>query len=154
MATSYTNFSVGNANLPPNYVAADGFVGSPASGFNPNSPTFNAPSFPNGASIAGNVSATAVVSPLVATPAAAPTIASATTIAPTTGIAFVSGVTAIATITPPSPISLGGGEITLIPTGLWSTTTAGNIALASTAVVSKALTLFYDVTTAKWYPSY
>jgi len=91
---------------------------------------------------------------LLATTAAAPTIASATTIAPTTSIAFVSGTTAIVTITAPSPISLGGGSITLIPTGIFTWTAAGNIALAGTAVVSKALTLVYDVTTAKWYPSY
>lgn len=91
---------------------------------------------------------------LQATTAAAPTIASATTIAPTTMIAFVSGVTPIATITPPAPISSGGGTITLIPTGIFTTTTAGNIALASTSIVSRALTMTYDVTTAKWYPSY
>jgi hypothetical protein len=91
---------------------------------------------------------------LKATSAAAPTIASATTIAPTTQIAFISGTTAIATITAPSPISLGGGQITLIPTGIFTTTTAGNIALASTAVVGKALIMTYDATTTKWYPSY
>ena len=85
---------------------------------------------------------------------AAPTIASATTIAPTTQIAFVSGTTAIATITAPTPISIGGGQITLIPTGAFTTTTAGNIAIASTAVVSKALIMHYDATTVKWYPSY
>lgn len=84
----------------------------------------------------------------------APTIASATTIAPTTTIAFVSGTTAIATITPPTPISLTGGQITLIPTGLFTTTTTGNIALASVAVVNKALILTYNQGTAKWYPSY
>jgi hypothetical protein len=91
---------------------------------------------------------------LVATAAAAPTIASATTIAPTTPILFVSGTTNVVTITAPSPISLGGGQITIIPTGIFATTTAGNIALASVAVVSKALIMTYDVTTAKWYPSY
>ena len=91
---------------------------------------------------------------VIATDAAAPTLASAAVIAPTTHIAFVSGVVAINTITAPSPISAGGGQITLIPTGLFSTTTAGNIALASTAVVSRALILSYDVTTGKWYPSY
>ena len=91
---------------------------------------------------------------LVATTAAAPTIASATTIAPTKPITFISGTTAIVTITAPSPISTGGGSITLIPTGIFTWTAAGNIALAGTAVVSKALTLVYDVTTAKWYPSY
>lgn len=91
---------------------------------------------------------------VTATSAAAPTIASATTIAPSTAIAFVSGTTPIATITAPVPISSTGGQITLIPTGTFTTTTAGNIALASTAVVSKALIMTYDATTAKWYPSY
>jgi hypothetical protein len=86
--------------------------------------------------------------------AAAPTIASATTIAPTTTIVFISGTTAVVTITAAAPISTGGGTITLIPTGIFTWTTAGNIALAGTAVVSRALTMTYDVTTAKWYPSY
>lgn len=92
--------------------------------------------------------------PLVATPAAAPTIASAATIAPTTPIAFVSGTTTISTITAPANIAATGGQITLIPTAIWATNTAGNIALATTAVVSRALTLTYDNATAKWYPSY
>jgi len=86
--------------------------------------------------------------------AAAPTIASATTIAPTTPIVFISGTTAVVNITAAAPISTGGGAITLIPTGIFTWTTAGNIALAGTAVVSKALTMTYDVTTTKWYPSY
>ena len=84
----------------------------------------------------------------------APTIASATTIAPTTPVAFISGVTTIQTITAPSPISATGGTITLIPTGAWSTGTSGNIAIASTGVVSKAMVMTYDATTEKWYPSY
>ena len=95
-----------------------------------------------------------VLSSFNAVSAAAPTLASATTIAPTTPIAFVSGTTAVVTITAPSPISAGGGSIILIPTGVFTWTTAGNIALAGTAVVSKALTMTYDVTTTKWYPSY
>lgn len=86
--------------------------------------------------------------------AAAPTIASATTIAPTTPIAFVSGTTAVVTITAAAPISTGGGTITLIPTGAFTWTAAGNIAVLGTAVVSRALTMTYDVTTTKWYPSY
>jgi hypothetical protein len=94
------------------------------------------------------------LSGLNATNAAAPTIASAATIAPTKQITFISGTTAIVTITAPSPISAGGGIIRLIPTGVFTWTTAGNIALAGTAVVSKTLTMTYDVTTAKWYPSY
>ena len=91
---------------------------------------------------------------LVATTAAAPTIASAATIAPTTQIAFVSGTAAVVTITAPAPISAGGGTITLIPTGAFTWTAAGNIAVLGTAVVNRALTLVYDVTTTKWYPSY
>lgn len=85
---------------------------------------------------------------------AAPTIASATTIAPTTPIVFVSGTTAIATITVPAALGSYNNRITLIPTGAFTTTTAGNIALISTAVVSRALTMTYDATTVKWYPSY
>lgn len=86
--------------------------------------------------------------------AAAPTIASASTIVPVTAIVFVSGTTAIDTITPTAALLAGGGKVILIPTGLFTTTTAGNIALGSTAVVSKALTMVYDSATSKWYPSY
>ena len=91
---------------------------------------------------------------LLATTTAAPTIASATTIAPTTQITFISGVAAVVTITAPAPISAGGGTITLIPTGAFTWTAAGNIAVLGTAVVSRALTMTFDVTTTKWYPSY
>jgi len=86
--------------------------------------------------------------------AAAPTIASATTIAPTTPIVFVSGTTAVVNITAAAPISTGGGTITLIPTGAFTWTAAGNIAVLGTAVVNRALTMTYDATTTKWYPSY
>jgi len=85
---------------------------------------------------------------------AAPTLASASTIAPIVIITFVSGTTAISTITPPNLLSSVGNMITLIPTGLWSTNTSGNIALGSTAVVGKALIMTYDTGTLKWYPSY
>ena len=95
-----------------------------------------------------------VLSSFNATNAAAPTIASATTIAPTKQITFISGTTAVVTITAAAPISAGGGTITLIPTGAFTWTTAGNIAVAGTAVVNRALTMTYDVTTTKWYPSY
>ena len=86
--------------------------------------------------------------------AAAPTIASATTIAPTTPIVFVSGTAAVVNITAAAPISTGGGTITLIPTGAFTWTAAGNIAVLGTAVVNRALTMTYDATTTKWYPSY
>lgn len=100
------------------------------------------------------VSADITHSGLIATTAAAPTIASAATIAPTTSIVFISGTAAVVTITAPTPIASGGGRITLIPTGAFTWTTAGNIAVAGTAVVSRALDMIYDVTTTKWYPSY
>ena len=38
--------------------------------------------------------------------------------------------------------------------GIFTITTAGNIALAGTAVVGKALIMTYDNTTSKWYSSY
>ena len=87
------------------------------------------------------------------------TVASSGTIAPSTRISFVTGTTAIATITAPTNLTGTGtgGCIILIPdpaTGPFTTTTAGNIALASTGVVNKALHLCYLATTSKWYPSY
>lgn len=84
---------------------------------------------------------------------AAPTIVSATTIAPVAMITFVSGTAAISTITVPSWMG-GGAKITLIPTGVFTWETGGNIALAGTAVVSRALDFTYDSGTGKWYPSY
>lgn len=94
-----------------------------------------------------------IMTGLRAASAAAPTIASAATIAPTTEIAFVSGTAVVTTITPPSPISAGGGRFTLIPTGLWTWTTAGNIAIAGSAAVNISIDFTYDVTTGKWYPT-
>jgi len=87
------------------------------------------------------------------TAASTPTIASATTIAPTTPYLFVSGTTTIQTITVPGGTT-NGCQITIIPTGLFVTGLTGNIALASTAIVSKALIMTYSASTSKWYPSY
>ena len=84
----------------------------------------------------------------------APTLASSATIAPVNLVNFVSGTTTINTITVPQAMLSTGGQLTLIPTGLWSTGTSGNIALATTGVVSKALIMTYDAVAAKWYPSY
>ena len=91
---------------------------------------------------------------LIANTAIAGTIASAATVAPIAPVTIISGTAAIVTITAPAPISTTGGTITFIPTGAFTWTTAGNIAVAGTAVVSRALTLTYDATTVKWYPSY
>ncbi|MCU1326638.1 MAG: hypothetical protein JWN34_2008 [Bryobacterales bacterium] len=84
------------------------------------------------------------------------TIASATTIAPVNRINHITGTTPVATITPPTPFAVAGagGCIELIPDAAFTTTTGGNIASASTAVVNKMLELCYDAGTTKWYPSY
>ena len=103
------------------------------------------------------INAKLAVSEITGTRAAATTIASGTspTIAPTKSITFISGTSAITTITAVTPFdTLGGCTITLIPTGAFTWTTAGNIAVAGTAVVNRALTMTYDSATTKWYPSY
>lgn len=78
-------------------------------------------------------------------------IASAGTIAPTNSIHHISGVAAIATITVPANCT-PTCNIYLIPDGIFTTTNAGNISIASTAVVSKTLIMTWDGT--KWNPSY
>jgi len=85
-----------------------------------------------------------------------PALASAATIAPTSPMHHVTGTTQITTITAPANFAVSGmgGCVVLIPDGAWSTATTGNIGLASTATVSKALTMCYDSGTSKWYPSY
>lgn len=82
-------------------------------------------------------------------------IASAPTIAPVANITHVTGNAVITTITPPTVTVNGGtftGCIVLIPDWQWSTGASGNIALATEAVIGRALTECYDGT--KWYPSY
>jgi hypothetical protein len=83
-------------------------------------------------------------------------VASASTISPPTGINFsiqifhISGTTQINTIN--LPYTGFTGTICLIPDAAFTTGTSGNIALASTAVIKRALYLTYDGS--KWYPSY
>lgn len=72
-------------------------------------------------------------------------------ITPTGPIFHVSGTDAITGIAVPGGFS---GQITIIPDGIFTWTTAGNIALAGTAVVSKAIIFTYDSSTKMWYPSY
>ena len=74
------------------------------------------------------------------------------TITPTGEIFHITGTGSIATIN--VPYTGFNGSITIIPDGIFTWTTAGNIALAGTAVVGKALIMTYDATTSKWYPSY
>lgn len=77
-------------------------------------------------------------------------VSSATTIAPTGNIFHVTGTTAVATIS--LPYTGFTGTVRIVPDGIFTTTTAGNIGLASVAVVGKVLEMTYDGT--KWYPSY
>ena len=86
-------------------------------------------------------------------PKAVPTIASATTIAPTERVTKVSGTTTIQTITVPAGTQ-PGERITLVPTGLWSTNTSGNIGKAVTAVVSRHVDFIWDPDAGVWFPSY
>jgi hypothetical protein len=77
-------------------------------------------------------------------------VASATTITLTGGIQHVTGTTPIQTINLPR---VGfTGCVKLIPDAVWTLTTGGNIALASTAVVSRVMEVCYDGTS--WFPSY
>jgi hypothetical protein len=62
----------------------------------------------------------------------------------------VAGTAAIKDIIAPSGFT--GGAIHLIPDGLWTTVTGGNIGVATTAVVGKVLALIFDG--AMYWPSY
>lgn len=61
------------------------------------------------------------------------------------------GTAAATSITVPAGV-IAGFQITIIPGGVFTWTTAGNIALAGSAVVNKALTFTWSGT--KWIPSY
>jgi hypothetical protein len=67
-------------------------------------------------------------------------------------VTVVSGTAAMVDITVPFPGFQG--RITLLPTGAFTWTAAGNIAVLGTAVVGRALDFVYNPVTAKWYPSY
>lgn len=79
------------------------------------------------------------------------TLASAATVTPTTTVAHITGTVPIDTITVPAACTTTC-TIVFIPDGIYTLTTAGNVAIASTAVVSRAMALTWDGT--KWYPSY
>jgi hypothetical protein len=131
-----------------NYVVLSDGDGNPRAYWNGANATFGGT-----LTLTGNLTATAVIG-FSATDAVAPTVPSGSTITPLKPIAFISGTTVVNTISVPSVMLLTGGTITLIPTGAFTWTTAGNIAVAGTAVVSKALIMTYDYGTGKWYPSY
>lgn len=74
-------------------------------------------------------------------------------IVPSGPLFHVTGALAITGFT--LPLGFVGGSFCIIPDGNFTTTTAGNVALASTAVTSKALCYTYDKTAAKpFFPSY
>jgi len=79
-------------------------------------------------------------------------VSSAGTITPTGQFFHVTGTTQINTISVPFTGFIG--SIRIIPDGVFTTGTSGNIALASTAVVGKVLEMTYDGSIQKWYPSY
>jgi len=80
------------------------------------------------------------------------TVASAATIVPAGYQTFVSGTTGVDNIQ--VPWDGFEGTIALIPTGIFSISTSGNVAIGVTTVVSKVLFLTYSQKTSKWYPSY
>jgi hypothetical protein len=131
-----------------NYVVLSDGDGNPRAYWNGANATFG-----GALTLTGNLTAPAVIG-FSATDAVAPTVPSGSTITPLKPIAFISGTTVVNTISVPSVMLLTGGTITLIPTGAFTWTTAGNIAVAGTAVVNKALIMTYDYGTGKWYPSY
>lgn len=87
-------------------------------------------------------------------------IPSASTIAPVNAIFHVSGTTTINVMTAPATCTTATGQgcqLTVIPDGIFATATgggAGGFALATTAVVNKAINFVYDQATTLWYPSY
>lgn len=88
----------------------------------------------------------------VGIPSTGAAVASATTIIPTGSRFHVTGTTAIVNIN--LPWGSYSQDITIVPDGIFTWTAAGNIALAGTAVVGKALKMTFDVSANKWYPSY
>ena len=81
------------------------------------------------------------------------TVASTTSITIRSDITVVSGTEAIETIKGQFGGGFSGIAI-LIPTAAFTTVTTGNVAIASTAVIGKALIMTYVKSTGKWYPSY
>lgn len=74
-------------------------------------------------------------------------------IAPAYGIHHV-GAGLIKNITVPPALLNVGGTIALIPDAAFTTDATGNVALASTAVISKTMWMTWDPVAAKWFPSY
>jgi hypothetical protein len=144
-----------------NYVVLSDGDGNPRAYWNGANATFNGDLTLTGTlslatlSVVGDLSATSLTtSTFTALSGGTNTIASATSITPVKSINFISGTAAIETIVTQPPITGANGTIILIPTGAFTWTTAGNIAIAGTAVVGKALHMTFSGSSLKWYPSY
>ncbi len=81
------------------------------------------------------------------------TVASTTNITLNSDITIVSGTAAVETIIGQFGGGFGGVAV-LVPTAAFTTVTTGNVAIASTAVIGKALIMTFVKSTGKWYPSY
>jgi hypothetical protein len=97
----------------------------------------------------GNFQGDKVVTALVASAAGV--------ILPSGPLFHVNGTAAITGFTTPTGCNTtvrGGCSFTIIPDAVFTWTAAGNIALAGTAVVNKALVFIWDATNSKWIPNY
>jgi hypothetical protein len=95
---------------------------------------------------------TAVIPIFTLAPGIGSVLASTSTIAPTSRAHHVSGTSTISTIIATGMVD--GEILTFIPDGAFATTTGGNIALGSTAVLNRAIRFIWDANAVKWYPSY
>ena len=91
-----------------------------------------------------NVSASKGVTAAVASAAGA--------IIPSGPLFHVTGALAVTGFT--IPVGFAGGSFTIIPDGAFTFTNAGNIGVAGTAVVNRALTFQWDSNVSKFFPSY
>jgi hypothetical protein len=81
------------------------------------------------------------------------TVASAASLITPSGPLFtISGTAAITGFN--RPVGFANGQICAIPSGIFTTTAASNIALASTAVVNRTLCWVYNSSTDKFVPTY
>jgi hypothetical protein len=91
--------------------------------------------------------------PFVSRLVAGPQITAAATITITSNLHLITGATTITTISGPSALPLTGGCIRLLPlTAGYTSSTGGNVGLASTLVTGKILEMCNVA--GVWYPSY
>lgn len=94
--------------------------------------------------------------PMAAAPTASVASVAGTTL-PSGPLFHVTGTNAITGWTTPvgcNATAVGGCSFTIIPDAVCTWTAAGNIALAGSCVVNKALTFTWDAKNSKWVPSY